>query len=66
MINIPFINRVICYNKINDGYNARWNNDIQEFEAPLLQTNISKGNVEVINKYDTYEVIKNYNKKSIT
>lgn len=48
------------------GYNARWNNDTQEFEAPLLQTNISKGNVDVIKKYDTYEVIKNFNKKTTT
>lgn len=66
MFNVPLFNKVICYNKINDGYNARWNNDIQEFEAPLLQTNISKGNVDVIKKYDTYEVIKNFNKKSTT
>lgn len=59
MFNIPLCNFAVSLNKINDGYNARWNNDIQDFEAPLLQTNFSKANLEVIKKYDTFEVIKN-------
>ena len=66
MFNVPLLNFVVCWNRVNDGYNARWNSDIQDFEAPLLQTNISKGNVDVIKKYDTYEVIKNFNRKSTT
>ena len=52
-------------NQINDGYNAKWNNDTQEFEAPVLQTNFSKGNLDVINMYDTFEVIKTSNKSAL-
>lgn len=59
MFNVPLLNFAVCINTINDGYNARWNNDIQDFEAPLLQTNFSKANLEIIKKYDTFEVIKN-------
>lgn len=58
MFSIPFINRAFCLNKINDGYNARWNNNTQDFEAPLLQTNFSKAEKHIIEDYDTYETIK--------
>ena len=62
MFSIPILNKAFLTNKINDGYNIRWNNDIQEFEAPTLQTNFSKGNLDIINMYDTFEVIKTFNK----
>lgn len=58
MFSIPFTNRAFCLNRINDGYNARWNNNTQDFEAPLLQTNFSKGEKHIIEDYDTYETIK--------
>lgn len=61
MFSIPIINRAFLLNSINDGYNAKWNNDTQDFEAPNLQTNFSKGNLYIINMYDTYEVIKTSN-----
>lgn len=64
MFSIPLFDRAFLSNKINDGYNAKWNNDTQEFEAPNLQTNFSKGNLHIINMYDTFEVIKNFNKNS--
>lgn len=62
MFSIPLLNRAFLSNKINDGYNAKWNNDTQEFEAPLIQTNFSKANLDIINMYDTFEVIKTFNK----
>ena len=61
MFSIPFLNRAFLLNRINDGYNARWNNDLQDFEAPLIQTNFSKGNLSIIEIYDTFEVIKTNN-----
>lgn len=60
-----FFNKAFLINRVNDGYNAKWNNDTQDFEAPNLQTNFSKGNKVIISLYDTYEVIKTSN-KSVT
>lgn len=65
MFSIPLIDKAFLSNKINDGYNAKWNNDTQEFEAPVLQTNFSKGNLHIINMYDTFEVIKTSNKSAL-
>lgn len=65
MFSFPLISKAFLTNKINDGYNARWNNDTQEFEAPTLQTNFSKGNLDVINMYDTFEVIKTSNRSAL-
>lgn len=65
MFSVPLINKAFLTNKINDGYNAKWNNDTQEFEAPTLQTNFSKGNLDVINMYDTFEVIKTSNRNAL-
>lgn len=57
MKQIPFSKKAWCKNLINDGDGIRWDNDQQDFIAPLIQTNIFKGNVEIINKYDTFETI---------
>lgn len=57
MISIPFLKKALCINLINDGDAIRWDNDIQDFIAPLIQTNVFKGNKEIIDKYDTYETI---------
>ena len=57
MISIPIFKNAIIYNTINDGDLIRWNNDIQDFEAPRISANLSKGNESVINSYDTFETI---------
>ena len=57
MVSIPFINQALLVNRINDGDGICWNNELQEFIAPLLQTNISKGLKNIIDLYDTYETI---------
>lgn len=51
------MSRAFLINKINDGDGIRWNNDLQDFEAPLVATNFSKGNKSVIDAYDTFETI---------
>lgn len=63
MFALPFSHTAFTINKINDGYNARWNNDTQDFEAPILQTNFAKAEKRIIEDYDTYETIKVTNKK---
>lgn len=57
MISLPFSKTAIIFNSINDGDLIRWNNDTQDFEAPRISANLSKGNFDVINSYDTYETI---------
>lgn len=57
MFNVPLVNRAFLFNDVNDGYNAKWDNDSQDFVAPRLSTNFMKGNTSIINAYDTYEVI---------
>lgn len=58
MIALPFFKTAIVINRINDGYQIRWDNDQQEFIAPPIRTNISKGQKRIIEQYDTFETIK--------
>lgn len=44
--------------KMYDAENMKWNNEINEYDAPLITTTIEKCNVEVANSYDTFEQIK--------
>ena len=57
MISLPLIKTAIVVNAVNDGDLIKWDNDAQDFVAPRLQTNISKGLKEVIDRYDTFETI---------
>lgn len=57
MISLPIFKTAFIYNTINDGDLIRWNNDTQDFEAPRISANLSKGNESVINSYDTFETI---------
>lgn len=57
MFSIPFLNRAFLVNKINDGDGIKWDNDSQDWIAPTISTNFMKGNLEVIESYDTFEVI---------
>lgn len=58
MIALPFSKSAISINEINDGYQIHWDNLQNEYVSPRIRTNIRKGLLEVINSYDTYEVIK--------
>ena len=55
---LPITSMAIIVNQINDGDQIRWDNDSQDFIAPIIQTNIAKGNLSVIESYDTFETIK--------
>lgn len=57
MMSLPLFKTAIIYNTINDGDQIRWNNDLQDFEAPRISANLSKGNEDIINSYDTFETI---------
>ena len=57
MIATPFLKWAFVSNQINDGDLIKWDNDLQDFVAPTIQTNFSKGLKSVINAYDTYETI---------
>lgn len=41
-----------------DAEQLKWSNDDNEYIAPLIETTISKCNVEIANSYDTFEQIK--------
>lgn len=57
MFSIPLLNRAFLINKVNDGDGIKWNNDEQDWVAPTISTNIMKGNLEIIESYDTFETI---------
>ena len=57
MINLPIFNCAICINSIHDGYQMKWNNDINEYEAPIIKTMIKKCSKAVADSYDTFETI---------
>lgn len=57
MFSLPFFHTALLYNTINDGDLIKWDNDLQEFVAPRISANFSKGNRSVIQSYDTYETI---------
>lgn len=46
----------------HDAENMKWSQQDNEYIAPLLETSISKCNVEVANSYDTFEQIESSNK----
>lgn len=53
-----FFGYAFIFNSINDGDMIRWNNDLQDWIAPRVSANFSKGNLYVIESYDTFETIK--------
>lgn len=57
MISLPIFKTAIVINAVNDGDLIKWDNEAQDFVAPRLQTNISKGLKKVIDSYDTFETI---------
>lgn len=57
MFALPIFKNAFVFNSINDGDGIRWNNDTQDFEAPRVSANFSKGNKCYIDSYDTFETI---------
>lgn len=48
----------ILIKKFSDAEQMKWSNEDNDYIAPLLETTISKCNIEVANSYDTFEQIK--------
>lgn len=57
MTNIPLTNRAILFNYIYDAENMKWSQLDNDYIAPIIQTNIAKGNLRIIKSYDTFETI---------
>lgn len=56
---INLFNKGILIKRFYDAEQMKWSQQDNEYIAPLLSTTISKCNLDVANKYDTYEQIKN-------
>lgn len=57
MIALPILKTAIIYNAINDGESIKWSNEENEYVSDRILTKISKGNISVIESYDTFETI---------
>lgn len=53
----------ILIKTFHDAESMKWSQEDNEYVAPLLETSISKCNLEVANSYDTFEQIASSNKK---
>lgn len=62
MFALPILHTAFIFKSINDGDLIHWDNEQQDFIAPTIETSFSKGNLDIIQKYDTYETIKTTNK----
>ena len=54
---INFLGFGILIKTFHDAESMKWSNEDNEYIAPLLETSISKCNLEVANSYDTFEQI---------
>lgn len=57
MISLPITHTALIINSVNDGEQLKWDNEQNEYIAPRISTNISKGNLSIIQSYDTFETI---------
>lgn len=61
---ISLFNKAIFINYVNDGEQLKWSNEENDYIAPRISTKVFKGNVSVVESYDTYETIKVTSKKN--
>lgn len=61
MISLPFLHTAFLINAINDGEQLKWDSEANEYVAPRIATNFSKGNLSIIESYDTFETISTNN-----
>lgn len=57
MFPMPFTKTAFIIKDINDGDLIHWDNDCQDFVAPTIEKSFAKGNLDVIQLYDTFETI---------
>ena len=57
MWNLPLFNCALSINRIHDGYQMKWDNDENDYVAPIISTTVKKCGLNIANSYDTFEVI---------
>lgn len=57
MISLPITRNAVLINYINDGESIRWSNEDNEYVSDRISTKISKGNLSIIQSYDTFQTI---------
>lgn len=57
MLPLPITHNAYIIKQVNDGDFIHWDSELQDYVAPCIETQISKGNKEIIEKYDTFETI---------
>ena len=62
MFSLPISKTAFIINQIKDGEQLKWSNDDNEYIAPIIATNFSKGNKMIIESYDTFETIQTSSK----
>lgn len=62
---VKFFNIGILIKRFYDAEQLKWDNDENEYIAPLIETSISKCLLSVANSYDTYERISTKNYKEV-
>lgn len=53
----PVLNSGLLIKTFHDAELMKWSNDDNEYVAPIVETTISKCNLEVVKSYDTFETI---------
>lgn len=51
------LGRCFSWNVVHDGYQIHWDNLLNEYDAPIIQTNFHKNSKKIADSYDTFEVI---------
>lgn len=57
MFSLPIFKTAFLLNSVNDGEQLKWSNEDNEYIAPRISTNFAKGNLNIIESYDTFETI---------
>lgn len=65
MKTLPFSHNALLINEVQDGEQIKWSQEENDYICPVLQTNIAKGNLSIIESYDTFETVKVSRKKEI-
>lgn len=60
---LNFLGLGILIKQFNDAENMKWSVNDNEYVAPLIETTVSKCNLDVANSYDTFEQIITNNQK---
>lgn len=53
----PILNTGLLIKTFHDAEQMKWSNEANEYVAPIVETTISKCNLEVAKSYDTFETI---------